>query len=133
MDFCLFFSCKKKTPFPGNGVLLGPLETGLTKFITLVSWLLGRDLNEEIDPMPDPVYTPGFGELWAALALGLTPCSRCVLLSSVQERFQSPFATDSCDLLGLPSLTQHHKCFIIYFNSSFTSLFQELQRILLTS
>lgn len=85
MDFCLFFSCKKKTPFPGNGVLLGPLETGLTKFITLVSWLLGCDLNEEIDPMPDPVYTPGFGELWAALALAHTMLQVCAALFCTRE------------------------------------------------
>ncbi|KAF2979241.1 hypothetical protein EK904_004266 [Melospiza melodia maxima] len=60
--------CRQKNGVTA-GVLQGPLETELTKFTTSVSWLLGCDLDEEIDPMPELLCTSGFGELWAAHAL----------------------------------------------------------------
>lgn len=89
----------------GNGVLLGPLETGLAKFTVLVSWLLGHDLNEEIDPLPDPVCTCRYGEPWAALALAHTMLQVCAALFCTRVGLQSLIAADRCGLLGLPSLT----------------------------
>lgn len=72
--------------------------------------------------MPDPLCTSGFGELWAALALAHTVLQVCAALFCARIGLRSPFAADSCGLLGLPSLTQHHECLIIYLNSSFTFL-----------
>lgn len=108
-----------------GGVLPDSLETRLTKFTASVSWLLGCDLDES-DPMPEPLCTSGLDELWAHTMLQVCCSPLCKGWTPV------PFAADSCCPLGLPSLTQHHKCFIIYLNSFFTSLFWEFQRILLT-
>lgn len=118
MNFCLIFSCKR-------WCLLDPLETRLTKCTTSISWLLGRGLDES-DPMPEPLYTSGLDELWAHTMLQVCCSPLCKGWTPV------PFAADRCCLLGLPSLTQHHKCFIIYLNSFFISLFWVFQRILLT-
>lgn len=117
-ELLLIFSCKR-------WCLLDPLETRLTECTTSISWLLGRGLDES-DPMPEPLYTSGLDELWAHTMLQVCCSPLCKGWTPV------PFAADRCCLLGLPSLTQHHKCFIIYLNSFFISLFWVFQRILLT-
>lgn len=110
-----------------TGALQGSLETELTKLTTSVSWLLGCNLDEEIDPTPDLLCTSGFGELWAAHALVHTILQVCAALFSARVGLQSPLAADSCGLLGLPSLTQHHKCFITeqFFHLSLSGITED--------
>ena len=116
----------------GAGVLPGVLWTGLTQFRNSLSWLLECDLDEEIWPC-----VRSFPYLWLWWAVGSSlpgsqqaPDAHRYLLWKGPVGLWSPFASDSCGLLWLPSLTQYHKCLIIYLNSSsFTLLFWELHRI----
>lgn len=102
------------------GILLGLLGTELTVFTNSLSWLLGCDLDKQIWPH---VCSSPYLQLWWAMGSPPpgsqhAPDVHRYLLWKGPVGLWSPFALDSCGLLWLPSLTQHHKCLIIYLNSS---------------